>query len=469
MLNRLSVKVGLLFFVFILTIELLLYSVLYANLTNERINEVMNNLLIRGNTHRDVLEDHFDSSTLQHVGMMETASDFIVVITDESGNVTVHSDPLEPEMMQVIEHADSSGTVSAEGEIVEDQWEDSRYIATDSPITIDDQHAGHVFMFASTAAVKQNIQYLREQFLIIGIITFLSTIIAISILSRFITTPLIRIKEATKQMGQGNNNIELFTGRKDELGELANSIMEVSADLDRLKKERNDFLASISHELRTPLAYIKGYADIISRPETSEEEKEEYIAIIREETEQLNVLIRNLFELARMDENKFIINQQLVPLKPLFENVGDLVRPLFEREGIPFSADCCEDIQVYVDPERFQQVLLNILDNAKKHVSSGERVAITAAQDGKFVKITVTDEGEGIPEEHIPYLFDRLYRVEKSRSRKSGGSGLGLAIAKEIIESHDGTIEVQSQRGKGTRVIIMVKGEPAIEKSAAGR
>lgn len=274
------------------------------------------------------------------------------------------------------------------------------------------------------------------------------------VLSRLITLPLIRMKEATEQLSKGNNHVKLNMERKDELGELANAITTLSDDLDRLKTARNEFLASISHELRTPLTYIKGYADIVSRSTTSPQEQKEYIGIIREETTHLTGLIQQLFELAKMDHNQFLIKKENFSLAMLFNSVSGLVRPAFDEKNISLSVSCDQEIIAVVDPERFQQVLLNVLDNAKKHSGEGTKVTLQGMQNEETISISVIDEGEGIPEEDLPFVFERLYRVEKSRSRQSGGSGLGLAIAKEIVESHGGHISIESERGKGTTVLI---------------
>lgn len=465
--SKLAVKVGLLFFVFLLIIELLLYFALYTSLASERIDEVVDNLLDRGNTHRDVLEANFEEATLAHVGMMESASEFIVVITDEKGNVVVHSDPLEPAILEVIEHTDK--TVPAEGEVVEKNWQEAEYIATDSPITIDELHKGHVFMFVDAEIIKRAIQHLSDQFLLVGVITIVLTVITIAVLSKLITLPLIKMKEATKQLSMGNSKVELNTGRNDELGELAISIADLSADLDRLRRERNEFLASIAHELRTPLTYIKGYADILRRPEITEAEKREYTKIIQEESEQLTALIKDLFELAKMDQNKFVIDRKEVALDKLIDSVADLVRPAFSEDGIRLTVSSDRELSAIVDPERLQQVLLNILDNARKHSTVGEQVAIKTVRRAENIVIVIKDEGEGIPPEELPYIFDRLYRVEKSRSRSSGGKGLGLAIAKEIIDSHGGLIAVNSELGRGTEVTITLKEGKQDEKSAVNR
>ncbi|MTD29840.1 HAMP domain-containing sensor histidine kinase [Planomicrobium sp. YIM 101495] len=467
MLNRLALKIGLLFFVFIIIIESVLFLTLYVTFVNERVDEVMTNLLARGNTHSEVLEDSFEPATLNHVALMESASDFIVIITDAAGNELTHSDLIEPEMREVLEHTDFDEVLQG-GKVVEERWDKKEFIATDSPITIEGEHRGHVFMFAETNHIKGMVSHLRNQFLIVGLIAVGLTVITIFLLSRLITLPLIRMKEATEQLSEGHHEVSLNIGRNDELGELANAITALSSDLEHLKNERNEFLASISHELRTPLTYIKGYADIASRPDASEEEKKEYVGIIREETAHLTELIRQLFELAQMDHNQFAIQKEEFSLEMLFASVVALVRPAFDEKQISLAVRCEHEIVAFIDPERFQQVLLNVLDNARKHSPEGTQVVLQGVQDKGIITISIRDEGEGIPEKDLPFVFDRLYRVDKSRSRQYGGSGLGLAIAKEIVESHGGLMTLQSEYGQGTTVLIELKRGDSLAESAVG-
>src|SRR5690625_2471254 len=167
--------------------------------------------------------DLFDQPTLEHVGIMESASEFIVIITDEKGDIIISSDPVEDEMMDVVDHTNND-EIPTKGKIVEDRWNEGKYIATDSPITINGEHKGHVFMFANTNYVKRTVDQLSNQFMLASLITIALTIITIFILSRFVAQPLIKMKEATEQLSKGKHNVELHTDRKDELGELANSI-----------------------------------------------------------------------------------------------------------------------------------------------------------------------------------------------------------------------------------------------------
>src|SRR5699024_6935538 len=194
---------------------------------------------------------------------------------------------------------------------------------------------------------------------------------------------------------------------------------------------------------------IKGYADIINRSDTQKEEVEEYIHIIQEETEQLTVLIKNLFQLAKIDQNNFMINREHIELCSFIKNAVERIRPVLAKKKVMLHVNYTDEVNAFINYERFTQVLTNILSNAQKHDYEGTEIKVDVKQTAKQINITFTEEGEGIPKKDLPYIFDRLYRVEKSRSRLNGGSGLGLAISKEIVESHGGSIEVQSELGKG--------------------
>ncbi|WP_411844145.1 sensor histidine kinase [Salinicoccus sp. HZC-1] len=464
MLNKLSVKIGLLFFLVIIIVEITLFYILYTNLVNDRVEEVMGDLLARGNTHRDVLEENYTASTLNHVAIMESESDFIVVITNDAGETITSSNPIEPEMTAVIEHKDHDG-IPDEGVILQSDWSNEKYVSTDSPITINETHRGHVFMFAESANIKRIIGQLSQQFLFVGLLIIFLTIITVLILSRVIAQPLLRMKKATEQLSRGNHEVELYTNRKDELGELATSISRLSKDLERLKNERNEFLGSISHELRTPLTYMKGYTDIISRKDVSVKDRNKYIKIIQEETGHLTELIKNLFELAKIDQNEFSIKKEKIIYGELLHTVKARIQPAIDERKIKLSVFCPDNLVVSVDPERIQQVLLNILDNAIKYTPKGSNIGMEVSQNKHEILTTISDTGAGIPEEDIPYVFERLYRSEKSRSRSNGGSGLGLTIAKEIVQLHGGKIELESTPGKGAVFIISLQKGDTNEES----
>lgn len=456
--NKLSFKLGMFIFIFMIIVEAILFFFLYKSLADNRIEEVMDNLLSRGNSHRDVLEKRFDESTLNHVALMESEAKTTVVITDFKKNVLAKSEPVNESLDSMI-HSNIS-EITHKGLILHDEWKENNYVATVSPIRIDGNIEGFVYMFASTAIIKGVIKELSNQFMLAGIITLFLTVFAIFILSHFITRPLVRMKLATQELMKGNLKVSLGYKRSDELGQLANSIVILAGDLERLKEERKEFLASISHELRTPITYIKGYANIASKENVTDQEREKYLRILKEESEHLTLLIKNLFELAKMDQNQFVIYKENVYICEIIQKVKEKMTPIFKDKQISFELTCDSDLQVAVDSERFHQVLINLIDNAINH--SGElskvRLHVHRSKPG-FITISISDDGNGIPKEELPFIFERLYRVDKSRSRSLGGSGLGLSIVKEIIEKHGGQVHAESDLEKGTTISIELQEE----------
>jgi two-component system, OmpR family, sensor histidine kinase BaeS len=422
---------------------------------NERVMVETDALVARGNSHSDVLEKHFDRSTRGHVALMESEAETQVVITDDQSNILDHSNAITPAIRNTIQSAD---TTRNDGGIVEGDWAKAPFVSTVSPVMVNGAPIGYVYMFLDTEGIRDVRDKLTYQFLIVIALALFLTVIMILYLSRLITRPLIHMKEATQKMSNGEHEVYLKENRNDELGELARAIQSLSDDLLRLKKHRSDFLASISHELRTPLTYLSGYADIAKRENLTDKERSRYLNIIKEESQNLTNLVKDLFDMAKMDQKSFSIEVKKVELCSLINEVREKVKPAFENKGISLLTYCQKDITIAVDPERFSQVLLNLLDNALHYSESGKDVRIETVQIKNQLEMQIIDEGEGIPEKDLPFIFDRLYRVDKSRSRKYGGSGLGLAIAKDIIEKHKGTISASSEVGKGTSIKIVIPG-----------
>ncbi len=450
--RKISFKLGLLFFVFVLGIETVLFASLYVTLVNARINEEFEQLLARGNNHRDVLEKSYHPSTLEHVTMMESEAETDVVITNDKGKILYFSDHILPFAKRVIKK--SNKNIPYGGMIVQKNWQRESYISTVSPIRIDGKIKGYVYMFQNTDSIQNMIDRLKHHFLVVGILSVFLTIMTIAFLSRIITIPLIRMKQATEKLSKGDFSVRLQVKGEDELAQLGKAIQTLATDLEYLKKERNEFLASISHELRTPLTYVKGYADIARRPNIAEEERAKYLSIIYEEAEHMQKLVKDLFELAKMDQHSFQIEKEPTPLCLFLKKIYVKMYPAFQTKNMSLVYRCDEDITVHIDRQRFEQVMMNLLDNALKYSHQGSTVSIDVRMEKKNVMIMISDEGIGIPEADLPHIFERFYRVDKSRSRTGGGTGLGLAIVKEIVEAHGGLVYATSQCRKGTTMII---------------
>lgn len=453
--RKISFKLGLLFFVFVLGVEAVLFASLYVTLVHSRINEEFEQLLARGNSHRDVLEKNYNPSTLEHVKLMESEAETDVVITNDNGKILYFSNHILPVAKRIIKKTNKN--IPYGGMIVQKNWKKESYIATVSPIRINGKLKGYVYMFQNTDSIQYMIYKLKHHFIMVGILSVFLTIITIAFLSRVITIPLIRMKQMTEKLNKGDFSVRLQVKGGDELAELGKAIQTLALDLEFLKKERKEFLASISHELRTPLTYVKGYADIARRPNIEEEERNRYLSIIYEEAEHMEKLVKDLFELAQMDQHSFHIHKESTNLCAFLKKLYDKLNPAFQAKNMSLNYFCDGNITVHIDQKRFEQVMMNLLDNALKYSDQGSNVSIDVKEKKKNVMIIVSDEGTGIPEEDLPHIFERLYRVEKSRSRTKGGTGLGLAIVKEIVEAHGGSIYADSIPGKGTKIIITLQ------------
>jgi signal transduction histidine kinase len=264
------------------------------------------------------------------------------------------------------------------------------------------------------------------------------------------------MSEATKRISKGDFSVSLPKLGKNEIGELGESIKVLASDLEILKNERNEFLASISHELRTPLTYIKGYADIARRQDTAEQDRANYLGIIFEESEKLSKLVKELFNLAKMDENNFSIEKEEIHLRPYLQTIIEKVSPALKENHMDLILECPGVLYAQIDPIRFEQVILNLLDNARKYSEPNTKIAVKVRQEDGKVHIKVQDEGKGIPEEDLPRIFERFYRVDKSRTRALGGTGLGLAIVKQLVDAHGGTVGVTSSPKIGTTFEIIL-------------
>ncbi|MFH0067076.1 ATP-binding protein [Peribacillus sp. NPDC056705] len=438
---------------------------LHNKVIHSRVNQELESLKARGNSHRDVLEITYSGSTLQHIGLMESHTDTDVVITDTRGAILISSEKVNGGMKKIL--AKNLPYVPRKGLIIQSSWKDERYIATVTPFISDEENKGYVYMFKDTREVEDLIAQLNRHFLLATALLLFFMLVIIYFLSKALTRPLISMKEATTKLSKGNFSVAVPVRSHDELGELAQSIQSLADELNYLKKERNEFLASISHELRTPLTYIKGYADVARRKDLDDSERSRYLEIIHDESERLNRLLDELFNMARMDLNTFTISKETVQLSSFLRNIHEKVLPAFTNERIQLNLECKDDLFIEIDPSRFEQVILNLLDNALKYSNEYTVSTIKATECLGRISISIIDQGVGIPPEDIPHIFDRLYRVEKSRARDTGGFGLGLSIVKQLVEIQGGTISVKSNLKQGTCFTITFK-EITNEDSSSG-
>ena len=283
-----------------------------------------------------------------------------------------------------------------------------------------------------------------------GLVAVAIALLITFVLSRRILAPVKSLTFAAKRLGQGDFSQRVQIEDKSELGELAQTFNSMASDLERAEKLRQNMVADVAHELRTPLSNVRGYLealrDGVIKPDANT------IRSLTEEATLLSRLVDDLQELSLAEAGELRLNCQAENIGGLINQTVAVVQTQATAKGLSVFIDLPGKLpSVNIDSNRISQVLRNLLENAVAHTAKGGSITVAAKQQGNWVEVTVTDTGEGIPAEDLPNIFERFYRVDKSRARATGGSGLGLTIAKRLVEAHGGKIEAQSELGKGSR------------------
>jgi two-component system sensor histidine kinase BaeS len=274
------------------------------------------------------------------------------------------------------------------------------------------------------------------------------------VVSRRITAPIRDIARASARLAAGRYGERVDAGSGDELGALAASFNALAAALEETERQRLALIADVAHELRTPLATIQGYMEglldevVVPAPALW--------AQLHGEAGRLRRLVDDLQELSRAESGEIPLFPVPLEARQLLERAAARMAPQFAAVGVTLALDVAPAIPAALaDPDRTLQVLVNLLGNALRHTPGGGPVTLGAVAGERRVVLRVTDTGGGIAPEHLPHLFERFYRADRSRSRVSGGSGIGLTIARALIEAQGGTIRIESPGlGRGTTVTI---------------
>ncbi|WP_019153633.1 sensor histidine kinase [Robertmurraya massiliosenegalensis] len=322
------------------------------------------------------------------------------------------------------------------------------------PLIVEGKFSGGIFVFSSIDKIHQLMHSIRNWIIVSIIGSIMLALFYTLFVSRKISKPLILMERATREIAKGNLTTQIKIKSNDEIGSLGKAINKLSLELNNYRTNRSELLANISHELRTPISYLKGYAHLIKTHQYyDEKELESYSIIIENESDRLSKLIQDLFELSKMEEGKVKLYYQMVDIEELIDLTSRKVKVKAQKKDLEILIIKNDLPSIYSDGTRIHQVLLNLLENAINYTEKG-RIVVKAEQKNEFILITVKDTGTGIPEEDLPFIFDRFHRVEKSRSREMGGTGLGLAVVYELVKLLHGTVTVTSKYGYGTEFCV---------------
>ena len=270
---------------------------------------------------------------------------------------------------------------------------------------------------------------------------------------RSIVEPLAGITETARLIADGSYGVQIEKKFDDEIGELTDTINDMSLKIRQSEKTQSEFISSVSHELRTPLTAITGWAETIQSGELRDtRDVKKGMDIIVSEARRLTNMVEELLEFSRIEDGRFTLTVEPLDLKAELEDAAYTYKEFFRKEGIDLTYQDCEEemLPISGDPERLRQVFCNLLDNAAKHGGSGRRIDVAIRQEILEAIITIRDYGSGIPEGELPFIKNKFYKG----SSKARGSGIGLAVCEEIVTRHGGTLDIGNAEGGGCLVTI---------------
>jgi signal transduction histidine kinase len=285
----------------------------------------------------------------------------------------------------------------------------------------------------------------------IGLASLTASMFTVTWMAPKLFRPLETIAAHARQISRADDLSRRLpdTGRQDEIGDLTMALNQTLERLEMLFRTQQRFLADVSHELRTPLTTVRGNVDLMRRMGVADDS---FLDDIQAELERMTRLVNDLLLLARADVGGLPIARKPVALDTLLLDVFRQLSML--DRGVDIVLEEVDQVSVLGDADRLKQLILNLADNAVKYTVDGGAVRLGLSKTSSEAHIMISDTGIGIPESDLPHIFDRFYRVDKARTRSHGGSGLGLSIVKWIVDVHGGTIEVESEVGKGTTFYV---------------
>lgn len=302
--------------------------------------------------------------------------------------------------------------------------------------------------------------------ILLGILVIIMTPLWL-IISKDIIRPIRKLEQGVKQIKGGNLDFKLETDSNTEMGEVVESFDVMRQELKnsiekqiRIEENRKELISSISHDLKTPIASIKGHVEgILDGIANTPEKLDKYLSVIYQKSRDMDQLIDELFLLSKLDLNRLPFEKTEIKVIPFMEAIKDEMQLGWESDSkrivIHFEDQVDRETSFVADQNQIKRVFVNIIQNAMKYMNKDEHhIDIEISALSNIIRFKISDNGQGIPEDQMPFIFDMFYRVDESRNSTTGGTGLGLAISKQIVKQHEGTIKVASKLGVGTQMTI---------------
>jgi len=419
---------------------------------------------------KDSLDYNAINNTIKDLMVMNPRVDIYLV--DQHGHLIAYFEKPEKIKRKMIRiepihefvDKDSYGTLPIFGD--DPLHETRKKVFSAAPVTIGHKEKGYLYVILASARYELAAEGIRGSYILKTSAIALTTILVFGavvgmIFFFFVTKRLHQVTRTVHAFEQGDYERRLPVNSDDEVAELALAFNRMADTIQKNIREmeknavlRRELIANISHDLRSPLASIQGYIEtvLMKDDQLTADERKQFLETILKNVRNLNQLVHELFDLSKFDAKQSQPHFEPFSIADLTQDVALKFQPIAEDRGIHLLTKLPVNLPfVYGDIGMIERVLSNLIDNALRYTRSGGKVTVELKKENNAVRVSVADTGKGIPKEDLPYVFDRFYRVEKSRSRSSvEGSGLGLAIAKKIIEAHNSTIKVDSRLNSGT-------------------
>lgn len=367
-------------------------------------------------------------------------------IAASSAENWVNLPPLTPEIPK------SMNNRSIEVYLGEDPIAGNRIMAVSSPLLFDDEVVGALRYVTSTKSVDLQIVYVGLVCLLVLLVVIAAVTISNVYFIRTIMGPLAEITEKAKRIASGTYGVQIQTHYADEIGELADTINELSSKISQNERMQAEFISQLSHELRTPLTVINGWTETLLADEYMDEDTRQGMKVISSEAKRLTEMVVDLLDFTRMQDGRMTLTVEQADIRAEFEDTVFMYGSRLAQEGIKlhYQEDDIDIPEISCDPKRLRQVFLNILDNAAKHGGAGKRIDAGISYEDDYVVICIRDYGPGIPEDEIPLVKKKFYKGSSSVR----GTGIGLAVCDEIVQMHNGTLTLENAEGGGTLVTV---------------
>ena len=338
-----------------------------------------------------------------------------------------------------------------------DIYDNPHYVTASPILTADGEKYGIVFATAPVMVINKLLSTVTKIFLASSVVPLIIMFIAIYVMTYRLTKPLKLMSEASRAMAKGDFSKRIPVMSDDEIGELSVSFNMMTNSLAQLEGMRKSFVANVSHELKTPMTTIGGFIDGILDGTIEPEKQSYYLGIVSDEVKRLSRLVQSMLSMSRLESGEFVLKPELFDLSELLCSIVISQEQRIEQRRLNIiGLDQIENISVNADKDLIHQAVYNLVDNAIKFTEEGGSISFELKTENKKTVLAVINTGKGIPQKELPFIFERFYKVDKSRSASKNSTGLGLYIVKTIITAHGGNVAVNSKENEYTAFKIIL-------------